>query len=233
MTTVWRMLFRISPLLVDALTMFVYGSMIAWIKAYIFRAQSSAAGWIIAGFFLLLIIGVFLYRRLSSGGKRTRDIFGYPALGFGIVVFMMAIQALGIFEFDASTISDTAGGIFTLIFLALIGLYLAAVLIDPQKKIAQGTPRSVAAHLFSLLAIALAVIMAGAYWEFAFFESERLAPKSLGDTLWQMLWMYPIFVLFFASPRLLALSKNLTWYGLISAFGSMGYYVWVSIRHIQ
>lgn len=227
----WHTISRISPIIVDAATIFFYVTAVQWMKENIFQAQSTAAGWMVAGLFLLLIIGVFCLNRLAQEEKKVPAMFGYPALGFGIVVFMMAIQALGMFD-NNSTISDTAGGIFALVFLGMISAYIAAVLINPEKKIAQGTRRFAITQLFSLLPIALAVIMAGAYWELAFFESGALAEKSPNEQLVMMLWMYPIFLLFFASPRLLVLAKNFTWYGLLSAIGSIGYYVWISIQRV-
>lgn len=231
MHTLWHTISRISPIVVDAATIFIYAAVVSWLKETIFHAQSTAAGWTVAGFFLLLVIGVFCLNRLAHEEKKVPAIFGYPALGFGIVVFMMAIQALGMFD-STSTISDTAGGIFALVFLGLISAYMAAVLINPEKKIAQGTRRFAITQLFSLLTIALAMIMAGTYWELAFFESGTLVEKSLNEQMVMMLWMYPIFLLFFASPRLLILAKNFTWYGLASALGSIGYYVWVSMDRI-
>lgn len=258
MFTLWHILARVSPTLVDALMVYFYIDTVSWMKQTLFQSHSAIAGWLVMVFFALLIIGVFLLRFLEKEEKTVPAIFGYPSLGFTLIILMIAIQALGVFD-GQSAISDTQGGILTLVFVILAGLYVAAALgatpvetknetseytanpaqakdhtdeLMPSKQIRMTTPRYFFVQLFSLVTIALAMIMAGAYWEFSFFELEPAAKKSLNDTILMMLWLYPTFLIFFASPRLLFLTKNFTWYGLLSALGSTGYYVWVSASHI-
>lgn len=223
---------RISPTLVDALMVFFYIKSVTWIQTSLFQDHSAKAGWIIVGFFGLLCIGVILFNLLKDEKKTAPPLFGYPAVGFVIIIFMMMIQAIGVFD-GASAVSDTQGGVLSLVLILLAIVYVTALLGDVTGRIAPRTASYAIIQFLALLIVAGMIMMAGAYWEFALFEQAALAEKTLSQKIFMMLLTYPIFLLFFASPRLIFLTKNFSWYGLLSALGSIGYYVWVSVRHIN
>jgi hypothetical protein len=185
---------------------------------------------VLAALIFLTVAAVLISRLASENRTKTHALFGYPALGFGFVIGMMMLDAGGIRE-NPDALTDAMMWVMIL-FVLILCVYIGVVLVDSKKTYALGTPKYFFAQLIALIIISGMILLGGAYWEFSFFEQEAQTTASTGYKLAQMLWAYPLFLIFFAGPRLLFLAKNFRMSSLISALASIAYYVWHSLSFI-
>ncbi len=69
-------------------------------------------------------------------------------------------------------------------------------------------------------------------WQYLFGDFSREIISNRPGRVLDFIFAYPLFLLFFASPRFMFLRRNFTWYSLTGALLIIGYFVWRSLDYV-
>ncbi len=209
----------------------------------IYGSHSLSYALLVLGIVIALGIALTLESKQKDRiNKFQFALVGLSATGFAILNVFISLEIIGLDNLDAiSTVGIT---LLSVLWITTISIYLAGVLprtTATREELLEGiatqadTTTESVHNKISLLKTtlvgvlsAIAILITSAYWEFKLFGAEDTVLE-FNDKLLTMLWAYPLFFLFFASPRLLTLTKKISWYTAVSAALSIGYIVWHSI----
>jgi len=214
--------------ILDALTCAAYGTGVAWLKPHL-AAPSMALTAAYAAAFVLLCVAVYGIRKLHTGRPyRLSVVLSYSSFGFAVMFLLMLAHTSGIIAgLDSGALDGDYDWIWgtAVVFAALA--YPILFVVDVDATVKPGTARFTAIQIAAVVAINAMLVAVGAFWEVYFFDSPGPPPET--RSLATMLFMYPLFLMFFASPRFVLILKDLSWVTLASALGSTAYYVWYSL----
>ena len=112
-----------------------------------------------------------------------------------------------------------------LAFILLLSVFPSAVLYTPKACITSGTPAYWLVRAGSLLAVNAMVLVTAAFWD-GYLASGEPMEASLSLRILLTLVLYPLFLLFFAAPRLALLSLEPGRWTLAGFHMMLVVYVW-------
>ncbi len=155
-------------------------------------------------------------------------IFFYPSFGFGVLMVMTASEVSGMRLMDDAPVSEDWQQIAV---MGTLGIFFLGLLIKPFMS---PLYRSHELRYFMYLVptVLISEVMLNfsvALWHHYLGAGAGPPPEdpSIG---WSMAIGFPLFLLFFASPRFTFMSKNFTWLTLTSGLGLAGYEFWRLIQ---
>ncbi len=195
------------------------------------RAVSNAT--LITAVYLLFCLAVFLIRKLPGGAVSVHPLVVIGGVFFAFLVAFMADDASGGFvdlEVDLDSLSGSIGVfIGVTAFFVLIFLYPAILWMEIEPWTAfQGVPAALVRFL-SLTAINVMIILSVAHWQVYFGDVEPYENLTWRAKLIIFLVTYAFFLLFYAPPRLIYLTKNPSLIAVGTFLLQTGYYVWNSL----
>lgn len=214
--------------LIDVITVLKFNQITEFVRPF-FEDSPSWFPTLIVVLFFLLPWAVFLHKKIEAPEesetetlpqtklqKATETILSTSALGFGAIVMYMWI--------DTSNVIEQSGNEMPLTILLLFGImiaYMTTVYATPKPT--KLTIVNSILFLFSLVVINALVIISTAFFHFHLGAEGETA---MGEKLLMTLILLPLYILFFASPRILGITKSKNWLALLSLILSLAYFVW-------
>jgi hypothetical protein len=158
---------------------------------------------------------------------------------FSIFVSFMMADAAGLFDnldtmdLDANNPVVSLGAVGgVLIWIAWIFVYPGILMANIKPTIGLASSSCPWIELISLLGINLMVIVTAAHWRAYFADTTPYEGLGLGAKLLIFAATFAFFLLFYAPPRLLFLSKVRHASGIVTFLLQLGYIVWDTLTRV-
>lgn len=244
------------PVVIDVLHFVFFDKINAWMNN-LFTTPAQSSFFIIAGLYLGLVAAQVLlnllipdvpvkdlditWKETSVTGHSEKHsvkatwpqiLFFYPTVGFFVIVFLLLLHASGLVTDKQVFTDDQLGFYLTAAVLVLGGqLVLFANPIRPRYR-PDEWPYSLILIAVLILSAAL-VSLSVAGWTYLFGNPAVPVLTHRPGKLADMFIAYPLFLLFFSSPRFMSLSRNFSWQGLLTGLILIGYFVWRSLDYVR
>ena len=253
----WDLSVMIFPVLVDLLDYFIFEHINQWLLNLL-KTPSVKALSVMLGIYFLFIICIAIIELLipdirlkevklgydikdDNGiitGRQTvkatwpEILFFYPSIGFGIIILLLIFSALGL---TSDNQAFTENQQYALIWIAVIMffIHLGVIFWKPKPRYKSTSPEYLAVYAPAVIICALVINVSVAAWQYLLGDPS-LAPIAgrEGKLLdWFLAW--PIFLIFFSSPRFMFMSRHFNWFSMLSALTIIGYFIWRSLDYVK
>ncbi len=205
--TFFVLLYKIIPACIDIATIFAITKMAPLLDTT-FSDGSLHVSYAIMGLYLLLPLATWILKKVHATHRRPtvwtarfQAIATTCSLGFGIIILVALMQTGNLF----SPTSTSAGmWMFVIGFFALL-LHMGALVATP-KTVAK-TSRFLVPYTLALVIINSLVIISSSYWIYA-FGGMVSTPGYSGERLLLTIFLFPLFCIFFAAPRVVHITDT-------------------------
>jgi hypothetical protein len=211
---------------------------VPWLKRC-FTGGSIENAYLVAGAYLLLCLGVALGRLLAPAvipkdGTSGPGLSAWLSWPYAIFVIVMLLDAAGGFNTKPGQpslldrIASPDGWTVVLVsvlFLAITLAFPILAILPIKPRIPLTSPAHSLLKLVSNCAVNSMVLVTTAYWEWTLADAEPMG-LSLGGRILVTLLIYPVFLLFYAPPRLTQLSLEPGRWALLPYLGLLFAVVW-------
>jgi hypothetical protein len=231
---------RLAAPALDALTLLAAWWALPALAAQLGR-ESEVNLALLLGAYMLMCLGLAAGQHLKpadparQAGLASQGCLLGLSLPFSLGLMAMLVVAGGLLNdttpagaFVTQAAGDGGPGLTllaTFAFLLLLAAFPGAVLYNPRSHLAPGGPAYWAVRLGSLLAVNAMVLVTAGFWQGYLSGSEPLE-AGLGARIMLTLVLYPVFLLFFAPPRLALLSLEPGRWSLAGFYVTLAVYVW-------
>ncbi len=227
---------HLFPLAADLGSLFLY----AWVLPRLTQRLQEKTIWnwvLFVGVYGIFCFSVYLIRSMDGGSRSDdqtlRAVFAFLAVGFCVFFSVMMADSAGILErVDAlGPTLDTVGKnvgvmIAVLLWLVFVFLYPALVFMEIEPSFVRTGLQAHILRFVSLFGVNLMIVFSVAHWEVFFADAEPAEGLALGGKILLFTVVFAFFLLFYASPRLLYLTRNPSLVSALSFLLHTGYYVW-------
>jgi len=254
---IWMYLVIAFPLLVDGIDFILFDKVNDWLVT-ILKTPSFSSVMIMISMYALFIITVLMIGLLDSdknlyveksepkytvfknqkeNTSKTIVTFGqklffYPSIGFGVIMIVLIAHVTGIIsDGKKSLFTDSEQNIILWTAFILFFIHVFAIIMPRKPKFKVNQPSYFMVLVPAVIIAAIVLNLSVAAWIYLLTPVKVIDPSRDGKIL-ELFTIFPIFLLFFSSPRFLFMSREFTYWSLASAFLLMGYFVWSSLSYI-
>jgi len=134
---------------------------------------------------------------------------------------------------ETSNFTDNQQYTFLMIFVGLIIVLLPVSLINYKPKFFMGDLKYFIAYIPLIILVSLFIDFSSVIWKFLLSDPSKIVDPNRSSRIIEFIAIFPLYAVFFSAPRFVLLRKSYNLLPLLSALGSIAYFVWRSLEYIE